>query len=188
MRPSQARFLGLAVWFLIGAFCADGSAQTGKPAAKLTPAEKAYREAMALQLGDKIVQARDKMKAAVRLAPKSAEYRDYLTELDALVEQDVIDKHAIQTPADAEVDILAVESDFNFGKMRRKGRQPLNDDVENHNGKENRRQGNSANPIEFEPGLRTIAGPNYRFCAVGRQTVHVRRIENEVSHIALDSV
>lgn len=76
-----------------------------KPAPTLTPAEKAFYDAVGLQYAHKISEARDRMKEAVKLAPRNEEYKGYLAELDGLIEQEVLDKHALQTPGDVEVDM-----------------------------------------------------------------------------------
>jgi transglutaminase-like putative cysteine protease len=77
-----------------------------KPATPmLTQAEKAFYDAVGLQYANKITEARDRMKEATRLAPRNEEYKGFLAELDALVEQETLDKHALQTPADAEADM-----------------------------------------------------------------------------------
>jgi transglutaminase-like putative cysteine protease len=77
-----------------------------KPAPpKLTPAETAFYDAVGLQYSQKVTAARDRMKEATRLAPRNNDYKEYLTELNALVEQDALDKHALDTPGDVENDL-----------------------------------------------------------------------------------
>lgn len=76
-----------------------------KKAPTLTPAEKAFYEAVGLQYASKIGEARDRMKEAARLAPRNEEYKGYLAELETLAEQERLDKHALETPPDTETDL-----------------------------------------------------------------------------------
>jgi hypothetical protein len=109
MKAMRAALVLAAV--LTAALIAEGQATAQKTPAKkpvfpeLSPVEKLFYDTVGLHADRKFSQARDKMREATRLAPRNADYREYLSELEGLADQDAIDRQALETPDGAEGDV-----------------------------------------------------------------------------------